>query len=168
MNKVPVQIRMAAQTHERVQQFATAKKLSVSDALRRLIERGLDVSATDSYDLAKTLAGLSAAVQQAADRLGVIESDTAQMASLIPDMKVGVDSVREWSEELYPHGSPLLKMACEALIILRLQLTSSDNEKYRQLGPYINGLYDVHMKTAQSAGATKGRISSESDSSLEG
>jgi len=156
MNKVSVQIRMTVPMHGQVQKFAAAKKLNVSDALRRLIERGLDVSATDSYDLAKTLSGLSAAVQQTADRLGVIESDTAQMAALLPDMTVGVDSIREWSEELYPHGSPLLKMACEVLIFLRLQLTSSDNEKYRQLGPYIKGLYDGHMETARKARGSKG------------
>ncbi len=164
----PVKVRLAADLHERTKRYAEQISQNHSEALRRLIARGLDVSATDSYDMAKSLASLSAAVQQAADRLGVLESDTAHMASLIPDMKVGLDSIREWSEELYPHGSPLLKMAFEVLIILRLQLTSTDNEKYRQLGPYINGLYDGHMKTAQAAGATKGRISSGIDGSQEG
>lgn len=154
----PVKVRLDPDLHIRTKRYADQISRTHSEALRRLIERGLDVSATDSYDLAKSLSSLAAAVQQAADRLGAIEADTTQLAGLIPDMKGIVDVLGERSDEASPQVIPFLKMICEVLMASRVLVAKLDPNEFQNLANYTGQQLDMYRQAvrveAESADST--------------
>ncbi len=149
MRQAPLNLRLPADLHARTVQYAKDIKQTHSEAIRRLVERGLDVSATDSYDIAKSVAALATAFQQSADRLGAIESDTTQLAGLIPDMKGIVDVLGERSDETSPQAIPFLKMICEVLMASRVLVAKLDPAEFPNLANYTGQQLDMYRQAVR-------------------
>ena len=145
-------VRFGHELVQRIEAYSKAKdEPNESLSIRRLVERGLAVSEADAYDMAKSLATLSTAVERMADRLGSIETDSAQIAQLVPDMKGIVDSLGEWTEEIHPHGTPFLKMVCEVLVAARYLVNKQDPEMLDKLGDYSDRQLQLHHEATRLA-----------------
>lgn len=152
MTRVPVQIRMPIVLNERVKEFATARKLSHSDALRRLVERGLGGEEGSVIKDQKQVADLTSATMDQAIALTGIDLELRDLRPLIEDLAYRVQATERLVQRAENYSEEVLKVLLEILIVSKLRMNATDPEKYKKLNDYTLRLLPVYQEAAQKTG----------------
>ena len=132
-SKTPVQLRIPNDLHGRVKTYSEDRKISLSDALRRLLHTGLRADIDDQTDISHALAKVRSDVHDHTGDLLEIHAALEDVKGTLAQQQEVLQGVSAFTERVAAHGEPVLKMLCELLLISRCELDARSTEAYETL-----------------------------------
>ena len=134
---------MPSDLHKRIKAYSEDRKISLSDALRRLLYTGLRADIDDPTDISRALASVRSDVHEHTSDLIEIHVALEDLKCTLERQHEAVQSLSAFSELVTHHSEPVLKILCELLLISRIEMNARSERAYDDLAGLFPKQYEL-------------------------